>query len=237
MTHVAAATVTRESGASCGHILATLGIVHRSVSDGAMTNGSTNLDSATAAWVALTDVGRSVVVDDAGPSGGPLIATILSRTSATRVVLSVAASATVSGKLVQVAAYRETTDAAITSGQAILTSATAAFNGDANDPNTDIGRRVAVQGAGAAGAVLAANILSVQSPTQATLSVNASTTVSAQTLRIARTYRGRVNIAEFSEAVTGDEIAALLKIWGKLAVMDSKTLGQMEGQTVMAAVP
>lgn len=69
------------------------------------------------------------------------------------------------------AADRTVTDGAITTGTAILTSATAAFS------SADIGIYVNVAGAGASAAVLSSPIASVQSATQATLGNNASATV------------------------------------------------------------
>lgn len=61
-----------------------------------MTAASTTLTSQVAAFVA-GDVGKSVVVAGAGVDGADLRATISSVTSATQVVLSAAASTTVSG--------------------------------------------------------------------------------------------------------------------------------------------
>ncbi|MCU1320639.1 MAG: YapH protein [Acidobacteriaceae bacterium] len=71
------------------------------------------------------------------------------------------------------AGNRTVTDANITAGLKILTSATAAFTAG------DVGHYVSVAGAGASGAYLAGGntIISVQSATQATLNVAASTTV------------------------------------------------------------
>lgn len=62
-------------------------------------------------------------------------------------------------------------DGAITSGTAILTSATASF------ASTDVGKVIKVNGAGAANADFTTTILSRQSATQVTLSANASSTV------------------------------------------------------------
>lgn len=66
-------------------------------------------------------------------------------------------------------------DAAITTGTALLSSVTAAFT------SADVGKRVAVYGAGAAGATLRTSILSVAGGV-ATLNANAGTTVSGATL-------------------------------------------------------
>ncbi len=73
---------------------------------------------------------------------------------------------------------RVTMDAAMSSGSAILSSATAEFlPGDA-------GQAVTVTGAGASGATLSTTISSWQSPTQVTLAASASTTVTAATLYV-----------------------------------------------------
>jgi hypothetical protein len=66
------------------------------------------------------------------------------------------------------------TDGAITSGQAILTSAAGAFT------SADVGQPITVQGAGAAGADLNTTVLSYQSATQVTLAANAGTTVTGK---------------------------------------------------------
>lgn len=70
----------------------------RSVTDAAITGSSTTLTSATAAFTA-TDVGKMVIVIGAGAtgqSGTTLVATILSITNSTTVVLDIAATTTVS---------------------------------------------------------------------------------------------------------------------------------------------
>lgn len=68
---------------------------------------------------------------------------------------------------------RHVSDGAITSGQAILTSASVAFVAG------DAGRQITVFGAGASGANLVTTILSVSNATTAVLAANAGTTVSA----------------------------------------------------------
>lgn len=84
-------------------------------------------------------------------------------------------------------ASRRVSDAAITTGTATLTSATAAFTA------ADVGKRVTVIGAGAAGIFLGLSgaqvtILSVESGTSCTLNANASTTVSGAVAFIATPY-------------------------------------------------
>lgn len=76
----------------------------RSVADGAMTNGSTTLTSATGAFNNTNDAGKAITVAGAGPGGTTLNAYIASVTNSTTAVLSVAASATVSGAAVTLSA-------------------------------------------------------------------------------------------------------------------------------------
>jgi hypothetical protein len=79
------------------------------------------------------------------------------------------------GDYLELQGYRTTTtvaDGAITSGTAILTSATGAF------VTADTGKAITVAGAGPAGGLLTTTILSYTSATQVTLATNASTTVS-----------------------------------------------------------
>jgi hypothetical protein len=66
------------------------------VTDAQMTSGFTFLNSATGNFTA-SDVGKYVAVAGAGPSGGQLVTTIASRVSSTQVLLTDAASASVSG--------------------------------------------------------------------------------------------------------------------------------------------
>ncbi len=95
------------------------GAVHdgKEVRDGAMTNGSPALTSATAAFVA-GDVGKSITVHGAGVSGRALSSTILSRQSSSQVTLTNNSNATVSNKHVlwgtdDTFAIRDTVDDAV----------------------------------------------------------------------------------------------------------------------------
>jgi hypothetical protein len=73
---------------------------------------------------------------------------------------------------------RAVTDAAITTGTNVLTSATAAFT------VADIGKLVNIVGAGAAGALLSTTISGFTNATTVTLTVNAGTTVSGKAAAI-----------------------------------------------------
>lgn len=67
------------------------------VSDGAMTAGSSVLTCTTSTPFTSGDVGKSIIVLNAGSSGETLVGTITSFASASQVTLSVTASSTVSG--------------------------------------------------------------------------------------------------------------------------------------------
>lgn len=73
---------------------------------------------------------------------------------------------------------RQVTDGAISSGAAVLTSATAVFTA------ADVGRQVIVMGAGAAGVPLHATIQTFTNATTVSLTVAAGTTVTGATTRI-----------------------------------------------------
>lgn len=68
----------------------------RSVTDAAMTSGQATLTSATAAFTSA-DVGRTVTVDGAGVSGGPLLTEITAVTDAATATVCTNAAITVSG--------------------------------------------------------------------------------------------------------------------------------------------
>lgn len=75
-----------------------------SVEDAMMVNASPLLISATARFTAA-DVGKYVLVYGAGPAGAPLLARILTYTSATEVNLTLSASASVAGQYCVIASY------------------------------------------------------------------------------------------------------------------------------------
>lgn len=88
------------------------------------------------------------------------------------------------------------TDGVITSGAATLTSATANFLA------SDVGLPISVKGAGAAGINLVAFIVSRQSATQVTLSVNAGTSVNPATI----TWRGPGRLAGDGVMTSGSAV-------------------------------
>jgi hypothetical protein len=88
------------------------------ITDAGITSGQAILTSATAAFVA-GDVGKTVLVEAAGASGGTLLTTIQSRTNATTVVLAANAGSTVSNARAEYGTDDKTAiDAAITAAVA-----------------------------------------------------------------------------------------------------------------------
>ncbi|WP_183042450.1 SGNH/GDSL hydrolase family protein [Microbacterium sp. AG1240] len=81
--------------------------------------------------------------------------------------------------LTALASDRVVVDAAMTSGAATLTSATAAFTA------ADVGKKIRVRGAGGTNVTLVTTIAAYNSATQVTLATNAAATVSAATAYIA----------------------------------------------------
>lgn len=94
------------------------------VHDGAMTASSATLTCATSTPFALTDVGKSVIVRNAGPSGqSALVTTISAFVDAGHVTLAAAASTTVSSTIVAWAsddtnAFKSATNAAVAYAEA-----------------------------------------------------------------------------------------------------------------------
>ncbi|WP_446333585.1 hypothetical protein ACRHQP_00310 [Burkholderia pseudomallei] len=88
-------------------------------------------------------------------------------------------------------------DGAITSGSAVLTSASGTFS------SSDIGNPIVVTGAGSAGLPLVTKIVSVSSATSATLSDNASTTVSGASYVYGADDTSAINAAVASISLTG----------------------------------
>jgi hypothetical protein len=140
------------------------------VTDGSIASGTSVLTSPSAGFT-TSDIGKSVQVTGAGTSGAPLVTTIEGYTSATQVTLAAPAATTV-------LASRTVADGAITIGTRVLTSATANFTAG------DIGKTIAVTGAGA-GNALSGRIDTVDSSTQVKLDTAASTTVTGASTTIA----------------------------------------------------
>ncbi|WP_129112334.1 glycosyl hydrolase family 28-related protein [Burkholderia pseudomallei] len=88
-------------------------------------------------------------------------------------------------------------DGAITSGSAVLTSASGTFS------SSDIGKPIIVSGAASAGLPLVTTIASVSSATSATLSANASTTVSGASYVYGTDDTSAINAAVASIRLTG----------------------------------
>jgi hypothetical protein len=140
--------------------------VTRVVTDAAISSGSPNLTSLSAAFT-QKDVGKPITVVGAGASGADLVAMIKTYTSATQVALSANAGTTVSAAKASFGwrgdASREVLDGAMTSGSPVLTSASANFTAQ------DKGKNIAIIGAGSAGGRLLARIGTVTNATTISL--------------------------------------------------------------------
>jgi hypothetical protein len=113
---MAGCTVTEIAGSNCNMVQnRAVATAQRTVSDGAITNGSATLTIASAA---TADIGRRVVVAGAVASlsggGGPLCAVVTGAVVGVSLTLSVAATATVSGAPVSV--YDSDSDITVTGG-------------------------------------------------------------------------------------------------------------------------
>lgn len=98
---------------------------------------------------------------------------------------------------------RAVTDSAITSGLAVLTSATAAFTA------ADAGRQVSIVGAGVSGATLTTTILTYTNATTVALALPANTTVSGAPARISASEAmifARVRSSDTAALVTTSEV-------------------------------
>lgn len=94
-------TITLKANSNCNLLNNGAVTAQRTVSDGAMTSGSTTLTSATAAFTSA-DVGRSVTVAGATAGGYLLCTTIASVTNSTTAALALAAGTTVSAATVAI---------------------------------------------------------------------------------------------------------------------------------------
>lgn len=108
-----------------------------------------------------------------------------------------------------VGAARTVTDAAITTGTGILTSATAAFT------SADVGKQVSVVGAGAAAGRLNATITTFTSATQVTLGTAAGTTVTGASLTIGQQYTNNDGLhpSAIGHAAMGVAAGATVATW------------------------
>lgn len=120
-------------------------------------------------------------------------------------------------------ATRTVADAAITTATAVLTSATAAFT------SADVRSTITVAGAGAAGGLLTATIVKVSSSTTVTLSVNASTTVSAASITLKAFLTTSI-----SSVTTG--VATLANVAGSTVSGVSVLYGTDDTTAIQAAI-
>lgn len=167
------------SGGQQAQGLANLGI------GGAVRDFLAASSSATLAAALSDETGTGSAVFSASPAftGTPTAPTAAPGTSTTQIATT--AFVLSSYPYVNVKSYgakgdmRLVTDAAMTSGSATVTSASAAFTA------ADVGKSVRVGGAGAAGVDLYTTVSSVTNSTTAVLAANASTTVASAQFRVA----------------------------------------------------
>lgn len=120
--------------------------------------GSRTLTASASAFSA-GDVGKNVIIPEAGLNGNPLVATIIAYSSGTSVTIDRDALANVTN----VAVSWEHARASITAADNTLTAEVASFAA------TDVGRWVAVEGAGLNGGLLVTTIASYTSSTEVEL--------------------------------------------------------------------
>lgn len=136
-----------------------VGYEPRSVTDLVTTSGSPTVTSASAAFTSQ-DIGRPI-----SGAGIPVASSILSVESATQATMTANATATASGVAATIAGFasRSVSDLVTTEGSDVVTSASARF--------TSRDEGVTIRGTGIPDST---TILSVQSPTQATMTAKAS---------------------------------------------------------------
>jgi len=205
-----------------------------------ITSGAAALTVAGASFTAA-DVGKSILVPGAGAAGGVLNTTISGYTSATQVTLAANASTTLSassqtvcyGTDDTVAAQKALTygqsigaacffpagnyyisGASVTGACSITSGANALTVAGGSFAAADVGKFIAVPGAGASGATLYTTISAYTSATQVTLAANASTTLSSSSQTVlwggigvssaSATYRGLFYSASPACSIRGD---------------------------------
>jgi hypothetical protein len=138
------------------------------ITDAAMTSGSAALASNMGRFSCPTDVGRTIWVQGAGASGATLKTTISGCTDSNHVTLAAVAATTI--------APLSISDAAMTSGSNVVTSAAGKFS------DAMIGYAIYVPGAGASGGVLQTTVAGYTDANHLTLGASASTTTANATV-------------------------------------------------------
>ena len=142
-------------------------------STGTTTASSTAFSDANAQFYAA-DVGKKMVIQGAGVAGATLTTTIASVVDSTDVTLGTAASTAIAGSALYT--YGSLTTEGTTGH---TTAASTAFtDANANFTSADVGKTMAITGAGPSGAPLDTSIAGFTSATAVTLATAASTTVS-----------------------------------------------------------
>ncbi|HEY3927193.1 MAG TPA: hypothetical protein VGL89_02355 [Candidatus Koribacter sp.] len=138
------------------------------ITDATMTAGSAALTSGMGRFVCPTDIGRTVWVQGAGVSGATLATTIANCTDSNHVTLARTAGTSIAALSIS--------DAAMTSGSGVLSSASGKFT------SAMVGYAIYVPGAGASGGVLQTSVAGYTDANHLTLAANASSTVAGQTV-------------------------------------------------------
>jgi hypothetical protein len=141
----------------------------KQVNDGAMTNASAVLTSATAAFTAA-DVGKQVQVARARSTAVELYTTIATVVNGTTATVAMAPGFSLTARTFVIDGLRTVTDGVTTVDSTTITSATAAFVA------ADVGKQIRINAAHST--ALNTTIASFQSATQVTLTASATRTVS-----------------------------------------------------------
>lgn len=141
----------------------------KTVTDGAMTTGTSTLTSATAGFTSA-DVGKRIHVTRASSTAVELYTKIVSITNGTTAVIAVAPGFSLTGRTIWIDEKRSVTDGVTTANSTTITSATAAFTA------ADVGKQIRINAAHSV--AIAGTISAVTNSTTVTLSVSATRTVS-----------------------------------------------------------
>lgn len=140
------------------------------ITDAAMTSGSAALTSNMGRFSCPTDVGKTIWVQGAGTSGTTLQSTVATCTDSNHITLNAPANTTI--------APLSISDAAMTAGSNVLTSASGKFSASM------VGYTVYVPGAGTNGGVLQTTVGGFTDASHLLLAASASTSTSGQTVSV-----------------------------------------------------
>ena len=165
---------TAASTAIAGTAIYTYGELTTQSTTGKTTASSTTFTDAHGTFNS-SDVGKTIVISGAGPSGAPMDTSITAVASATSLTLAVAASTAENGTASYSYGAPGATGTA-TSGSTTFTDPHGSFT------SGDVGQTIIILGAGASGTPLITTIAGFTSATSITLGTAASTTVSGNAI-------------------------------------------------------